>query len=171
MNIDGKMKSESFKQKVINCIRAWEDWAMYPNDFLIALQNMFLGLLNKNSSADKKDEAKTEIKEEDSDDNDVDGKPLEDDDDEEVDGKPLDDDEEEEAAKSKFIKSKWEQVDPEQVEKQAITTSKWDFYDDNQANEDNKDSNFNDSLKQLRSYGNDNDDSNKVNKTFLLSRK
>ena len=26
------------------CFRAWEEWAIYPNDFLIQLQNVFLGL-------------------------------------------------------------------------------------------------------------------------------
>ncbi len=35
-----------------------------------------------------------------------------------------------EAAK-KFVSSKWETVDPEKLEKQAITTSKWDFFDEN----------------------------------------
>lgn len=34
--------------------------------------------------------------------------------------------------KSKFVVSKWETVDPEKLEKQAITTSKWDFFDENQ---------------------------------------
>jgi U2-associated protein SR140 len=26
------------------CFRAWEDWAIYSQDFLIQLQNIFLGL-------------------------------------------------------------------------------------------------------------------------------
>ena len=30
---------------------------------------------------------------------------------------------------SKFVSRKWEQVDPEALEKQAVTTSKWDFFD------------------------------------------
>lgn len=34
--------------------------------------------------------------------------------------------------KSKFVASKWETVDPEKLEKQAITTSKWDFFDESQ---------------------------------------
>lgn len=29
----------------MSCFRAWEDWAIYPNDFLINLQNVFLGLI------------------------------------------------------------------------------------------------------------------------------
>ena len=47
--IDGKMKSESFKQKVLGCIRAWEDWAIYSNEYLVRLQNMFLGLAKPNA--------------------------------------------------------------------------------------------------------------------------
>lgn len=29
----------------MSCFRAWEDWAVYPNDYLIKLQNIFLGLV------------------------------------------------------------------------------------------------------------------------------
>jgi U2-associated protein SR140 len=35
----------------MSCFRAWEDWAVYPDPFLIKLQNIFLGLVNL--SADK----------------------------------------------------------------------------------------------------------------------
>ena len=41
--------AESFKQRVMACFRAWEDWGIYPNEFLIRLQNIFLGLLTANS--------------------------------------------------------------------------------------------------------------------------
>lgn len=44
-NIEGRLKAEQFKQRVMSCFRAWEDWAIYPNDFLIRLQNIFLGLV------------------------------------------------------------------------------------------------------------------------------
>ena len=27
------------------CFRAWEDWAIYPESYLIQLQNIFLGLV------------------------------------------------------------------------------------------------------------------------------
>lgn len=30
----------------MSCFRAWEDWAVYPDPFLIKLQNIFLGLVN-----------------------------------------------------------------------------------------------------------------------------
>jgi hypothetical protein len=32
------------QQKVMNSFRAWESWAIYPSDYLIKLQNIFLGL-------------------------------------------------------------------------------------------------------------------------------
>lgn len=35
-----------FQQRVMSCFRAWEDWAIYPDPFLIKLQNIFLGLVN-----------------------------------------------------------------------------------------------------------------------------
>ncbi|KAL8618876.1 hypothetical protein ACOMHN_000883 [Nucella lapillus] len=43
--IEGRLKAEQFKQRVMACFRAWEDWAIYPLDFLINLQNIFLGLV------------------------------------------------------------------------------------------------------------------------------
>lgn len=30
----------------MSCFRAWEDWAVYPDPYLIKLQNIFLGLVN-----------------------------------------------------------------------------------------------------------------------------
>merc|ERR1719472_476571 len=45
-NIPSRMKAESFKQRVVSCFKAWEDWALYPPQFLIQLQNIFLGLVS-----------------------------------------------------------------------------------------------------------------------------
>ncbi|XP_041865315.1 U2 snRNP-associated SURP motif-containing protein isoform X2 [Melanotaenia boesemani] len=42
-NIQARLQAEQFKQKVMNCFRAWEDWAIYPEPYLIHLQNIFLG--------------------------------------------------------------------------------------------------------------------------------
>jgi len=42
--MDGKIRKELLKQKILNCIRAWEDWTIYPFDYLINLQNKFLEL-------------------------------------------------------------------------------------------------------------------------------
>ncbi|XP_037136000.1 U2 snRNP-associated SURP motif-containing protein isoform X1 [Syngnathus acus] len=44
--IQGHLQSENFKQRVMSCFRAWEDWTVYPDPFLIKLQNIFLGLVN-----------------------------------------------------------------------------------------------------------------------------
>lgn len=135
------MKSESFKQKVIGVVRAWEDWAIYPNDYLVKLQNMFFGLVGTKPAK-------------------IDFKKVESDEDIDVDGKPLEEDEEDESqqssnkednTKSKFVCIKWETVDPEKLEKQAITTSKWDFFDDNDKNSDDA-ANKSDSARNLTSY-------------------
>lgn len=32
------------QQKVMSCLRAWEDWAIYPESYLSYLQSIFLGL-------------------------------------------------------------------------------------------------------------------------------
>ncbi|MGH0119834.1 UNVERIFIED_CONTAM: hypothetical protein FKN15_043267 [Acipenser sinensis] len=45
-SIQGHLQSEHFKQRVMSCFRAWEDWTVYPEPFLIKLQNIFLGLVN-----------------------------------------------------------------------------------------------------------------------------
>uniref|UniRef100_G3QBW7 Zgc:163098 n=1 Tax=Gasterosteus aculeatus TaxID=69293 RepID=G3QBW7_GASAC len=42
-NIQARLQAEQFKQKVTSCFRAWEDWAIYPEPYLIHLQNIFLG--------------------------------------------------------------------------------------------------------------------------------
>lgn len=47
--IQGHLQCENFKQRVMSCFRAWEDWAVYPDPFLIKLQNIFLGLVNLSS--------------------------------------------------------------------------------------------------------------------------
>uniref|UniRef100_A0A673W3X4 U2 snRNP-associated SURP motif-containing protein n=1 Tax=Salmo trutta TaxID=8032 RepID=A0A673W3X4_SALTR len=79
--IQGHLQSENFKQRVMSCFRAWEDWAVYPDPFLIKLQNIFLGLVNL--SADKEPEPAE----------DIDGAPIGEDMDgaslEDVDGVPI----------------------------------------------------------------------------------
>ncbi|CAG0890371.1 unnamed protein product [Cyprideis torosa] len=157
-NIESRMKAEAFKQKVMCVLRAWQDWALYPVDILISIQNVFLGLSNQkgDSSPAASDE-------------DLDGRPLlgpssdtgvEEDD---IDGVPLDgsallrnamkqgvlggdldgqrlseDESTPSVSKKKqmppgFVPSKWETVDPEEVQKQAsivhaVTTSKWEIF-------------------------------------------
>ena len=78
-SIDSRMKAESFKQRVMSCFKAWEDWALYPQMELIKYQNIFLGLV---------DDSNNGVNADDKDDEDVDGNSMSDDDD--VDGIPLD---------------------------------------------------------------------------------
>ncbi|KAG9346534.1 hypothetical protein JZ751_006845 [Albula glossodonta] len=61
------------KQKIMSCFRAWEDWAIYPESYLIQLQNIFLGLVRPGEEVVARSESP-----------DLDGAPLED-----VDGVPL----------------------------------------------------------------------------------
>jgi len=45
--ICSRLRAEQFKQKVLACFRAWDDWAVYPDKLLIHLQNIFLGLVSE----------------------------------------------------------------------------------------------------------------------------
>ncbi|KAK7881785.1 hypothetical protein WMY93_030194 [Mugilogobius chulae] len=156
--IQGHLQSENFKQRVMSCFRAWEEWAVYPDPFLIKLQNIFLGLVNL--SAEKESAALLPESEaaddvdgapivdymecaEDVDGMPIDGAPI---DGAPLDGAPLDDldgvpirhadedidgipfDQSKEAA-FKVAPSKWEAVDESELEAQAVTTSKWEIFE------------------------------------------
>lgn len=45
----GSSGAECFKERVLACCRVWDEWGVYPSEFLIRLQNIFLGLLSANS--------------------------------------------------------------------------------------------------------------------------
>ncbi|KAM9839463.1 U2 snRNP-associated SURP motif-containing protein isoform 4-T4 [Aulostomus maculatus] len=158
--IQGHLQCENFKQRVMSCFRAWEDWAVYPDPFLIKLQNIFLGLVNL--AADK-EPVGIVPEPEPAEDIDgapigeyVDGTPLEDVDgvpidagtidgapidgaplddldgvpirpvEEDIDGIPLDHSKE---ATFKVAPSKWEAVDEAELQAQAVTTSKWEIFE------------------------------------------
>ncbi|XP_056140489.1 U2 snRNP-associated SURP motif-containing protein [Lampris incognitus] len=72
-NIQARLQAEQFKQKVMSCFRAWEDWAIYPEPYLIQLQNIFLGFVKAGEELIEKAEETS---------SDLDGAPL--------DGTPLD---------------------------------------------------------------------------------
>ncbi|XP_063058800.1 U2 snRNP-associated SURP motif-containing protein isoform X2 [Engraulis encrasicolus] len=72
-NIRARLQAEQFKQKIMCCFRAWEDWAVYPESYLIQLQNVFLGLFKPGEDIAEPPEASSV---------DLDGAPL--------DGAPLD---------------------------------------------------------------------------------
>ncbi len=163
--VQSRMKAEAFKQRVMSCFRAWEDWALYPQDFLIKLQNIFLGLVrtegDNEDASQQKEEEDVDGKSMSEDDEDVDGVPLDgaallkrggaaaaavgtptsssrrrdSRDSDDVDGTPL------QQGNSKpsggptpgFVPSKWETVDPDEVQAQAVT-SKWDLFDQQEDN-------------------------------------
>lgn len=41
--IESRLKAEGFKTRVCNVIRTWEEWTIYPKDFLSQLHAIFLG--------------------------------------------------------------------------------------------------------------------------------
>ncbi|KAM7390377.1 hypothetical protein PAMA_008509 [Pampus argenteus] len=178
--IQGHLQSENFKQRVMSCFRAWEDWAVYPDPFLIKLQNIFLGLVNISV---EKEPVSIPVEPEPSEDIDgapivdyVDGAPLEDVDGvpidagpidgAPIDGAPLDDldgvpikpmeedldgipfDQSKEAT-FKVAPSKWEAVDESELQAQAVTTSKWEIFE--QPEETKKDEEDSDDDKSPRS--------------------
>ncbi|KAM6356715.1 U2 snRNP-associated SURP motif-containing protein isoform 7-T7 [Alca torda] len=154
--IQGHLQSENFKQRVMTCFRAWEDWAIYPEPFLIKLQNIFLGLVNimedKETEEVPDDLDGAPIEEE------LDGAPLEDVDgipidaapiddldgvpikslDDDLDGVPLDtaEDPKKNEPIFKVAPSKWEAVDESELEAQAVTTSKWELFDQHEESEE-----------------------------------
>ncbi|KAM9349012.1 LOW QUALITY PROTEIN: U2 snRNP-associated SURP motif-containing protein [Symphorus nematophorus] len=77
-NIQARLQAEQFKQKVMSCFRAWEDWAIYPEPYLIHLQNIFLGFTK---AVDEQAETAEEVS------SDLDGAPM---DSTPIDGLPLD---------------------------------------------------------------------------------
>ncbi|XP_036733201.2 U2 snRNP-associated SURP motif-containing protein isoform X2 [Manis pentadactyla] len=159
--IQGHLQSENFKQRVMTCFRAWEDWAIYPEPFLIKLQNIFLGLVNiieeKETEDVPEDLDGAPIEEE------LDGAPLEDVDGIPIDATPIDDldgvpiksldddldgvplDASEDSKKNepifKVAPSKWEAVDESELEAQAVTTSKWELFDQHEESEEEENQN------------------------------
>ncbi|EDQ91233.1 uncharacterized protein MONBRDRAFT_23437 [Monosiga brevicollis MX1] len=113
--ITGRLRAEQFRKHVISCLNVWQQWTIYPRDFLDGLHKIFHeGREDQASNADAgtgpaqdpkiveedvdgvpledEDEDVDGVPmEEDDDDDGVDGKPLEeeDDDDDDVDGQPL----------------------------------------------------------------------------------
>lgn len=103
----------------MNCFRAWEDTAIFSSDFIIKLQNIFLGFSKEKQTLDTQSTPGKSFSE------DIDGIPI----DLDLDGEEMPKSVVEDVHFStKFKPSKWETVDPELVESQAIT-SKWENLD------------------------------------------
>ncbi len=154
-SLESRLKAEGFKVRIMKIFRTWEEWAVYPRDFLIRLQNTFLGI-----PIDEKEEDVDGVPLSDKEDEDLDGVPLDgaallksallrgipsespvrqegSDYDEDIDGIPMEEDidgipmdqmkKDAHGKGAGFVPSKWETIDPEQVKDQAVTTSKWDL--------------------------------------------
>ncbi|XP_067852916.1 U2 snRNP-associated SURP motif-containing protein-like isoform X4 [Heptranchias perlo] len=158
--IQARLQAEQFKQKVMTCFRAWEDWAVYPEPFLIRLQNIFLGLMKLDDDVSERPVVHDDVDGAPIDDDhvapldDVDGLPI---DGMPLDGAPLDDIDgiplksveddldgmpmeemvviKKEEPLLKIAPSKWETVDESELEAHAITTSKWDLLDHRESEE------------------------------------
>lgn len=85
--IESRLKAEGFKTRVCNVIRTWEEWTIYPKEFLSQLRSIFLGRQPPSPAAQAEESHSEEALDED-----IDGAPLsgEDKDDEDLDGVPLD---------------------------------------------------------------------------------
>ncbi|XP_039287780.1 U2 snRNP-associated SURP motif-containing protein [Nilaparvata lugens] len=114
--LESRMKAEGFRVRVMQVFRAWEDWAVYPKDLLIRLQNAFLGLTSSCVCVCAVDD-------------DIDGTPME--------GGGGGGDSKPGGGSGEdrpggFVLSRWETVDPELIEAQAMTTSKWEMLEQQQ---------------------------------------
>ncbi|XP_037821310.1 U2 snRNP-associated SURP motif-containing protein [Lucilia sericata] len=87
-NIESRLKAEGFKTRVLNVLKAWDDWAVYSKEFLAQLRSIFLGKQNQTPATPPPQEEVKEMEEEE----DIDGAPMSGDekDDEDLDGVPLD---------------------------------------------------------------------------------
>lgn len=94
--LESRLKAEGFKIRVLKVCRAWEEWAVYPREFLTKLQNTFLGLPTVNFSINfyfiKRLISLFQYFQVEETEHDIDGAPLsgEENEDEDVDGIPLD---------------------------------------------------------------------------------
>lgn len=43
MALESRLKAEGFRLRVLQVFKAWEEWAVYPRDFLTKLKQIFLG--------------------------------------------------------------------------------------------------------------------------------
>uniref|UniRef100_A0A7N6BAH7 U2 snRNP-associated SURP motif-containing protein n=1 Tax=Anabas testudineus TaxID=64144 RepID=A0A7N6BAH7_ANATE len=178
--IQGHLQCENFKQRVMSCFRAWEDWAVYPDPFLIKLQNIFLGLVNLSAEKEPPKDIDgapigdyvdgTPLEDVDGvpidagpiDGAPIDGAPLDDLDgvpikpmEEDIDGIPLDPSKE---VTFKVAPSKWEAVDESELEAQAVTTSKWEMFEQPEEpkknEEDSDDDDRSPCSEDIQSYSN-----------------
>ncbi|XP_066933290.1 U2 snRNP-associated SURP motif-containing protein-like isoform X1 [Clytia hemisphaerica] len=141
-----KSQTEKFRKQVLACLAAWQDWSLYPPGFLINLQNVFVGISTAQDIKDEEERVNKEslrakmsaidgepLKEEEDDEDDVDGIPLTKDV-SEIDGLPLvkqEDDIDGVPIKGKsedpVALSRWERIeDSTEDEQTKENKSKWE---------------------------------------------
>lgn len=139
--LESRIQAEGFRVRVLRVLKSWEDTGIYTSDFMVKLHNVFLGLEQDPEVPEKEEDIDGNPLEKTSDD---DGVPIDGaallknamshynssaEEEEDIDGEEIKDDSliDGVPVASGFIKSKWETVDPNEVEAQAMTTSKWDL--------------------------------------------
>ncbi|XP_026475095.1 U2 snRNP-associated SURP motif-containing protein isoform X2 [Ctenocephalides felis] len=154
-SFESRLKAESFKSRISLIFKAWEEWAIFPQDFIEKCNNTFLGVaMNENTSPIEEDLDGAPMSGGENDE-DLDGVPLDgaallkgallrglpatnksattvESDEEDIDGVPMTEGVSKpvnQMMTAAFVPSRWETVDPDQVVAQAITTSKWDTLD------------------------------------------
>merc|ERR1740124_553517 len=55
-----KSQGEKFRKMVLSCLAAWQDWSLYPPNYLINLQNVFVGLETSKNIKDEEEQANKE---------------------------------------------------------------------------------------------------------------
>lgn len=161
-SIEDKETADQFRQRVLNVLKAWQNWSLYPNDFLLQMQNTFMGFDKKPLVDVDPDEDQDTSSEKDEKEKGEEPDPLipesapktaqkmnlarlvgygSDDSDQETSTsvKVSEQSQPPQAGKLKFLASKWETIDPKVVEEQAVTTSKWDMFEDDKSKDKDKD--------------------------------
>ncbi|XP_077293313.1 U2 snRNP-associated SURP motif-containing protein [Arctopsyche grandis] len=168
-NLESRLQTEGFRVRVNQVISAWDDWAVYPKEFLSKLNKAFSGIEVKDEELPSQMDAGDDDADGDDLDgdgeeggpldgaallkaaqglnrksraspihhipvshinDDIDGIPMDDD----IDGMPMFDDDDKlaqtitsmsQSVAPGFVPSRWESVEPDQIEAGAVTSQRW----------------------------------------------
>lgn len=73
--IDGRLSAEHMKERVVRVLRVWHSWSLYPSEFIEQLEEKFVGKAPPTPLQEEVD-IDGEALGLDSDDEDIDGEPL-----------------------------------------------------------------------------------------------
>lgn len=68
--LESRLKAEGYKVRIMKIFRTWEEWAVYSRDFLLKLQNTFLGIQIQEDNQDGQQPALSDHED------DIDGVPV-----------------------------------------------------------------------------------------------